>query len=177
MFNQAKKEGVPHGALFSLIRKEICRVEMEFDFDAFFKSLDWSKTEVLKGAEKGLVDATGDLMKKSVNLAPLYVRKGANDERPSGGLRASVGRDVRVEGKGLVGEVGFNATEETESGERVNYALITHELHSGDGYSGIRFKNPSTPGTQPKYLEQPLMENAETYKKMIADGIREELGL
>lgn len=150
-------------------------MNIDFDLDNFFKSLDWTKIEVLKGAERGLVDATGDLMKKSVNLAPLYVRKGANDKRPSGGLRSSVGREVKAEGSSVVGEVIFHATEKTKSGDTKDYALITHELHSGDGFSGFQYKNPSTPGTQPKYLERPLKENAEEYKKLIADSIRKEL--
>ncbi|MCY9582441.1 HK97 gp10 family phage protein, partial [Paenibacillus alvei] len=118
-------------------------MKMEFDFDAFFKSLDWTKVEVRTGAETGMHDATDDLLRKSRDLAPL--KKGT--------LRENSGKNVDVMNKGVVGEVYFNATEETKSGELVNYALITHELHSGDGYSGFRFKNPTTPGTQPKYLE------------------------
>lgn len=140
-------------------------MRMEFDFDAFFKTLDWTKAEVRQGAEEGMHDATDDLLRESRDLAP----------RDKGTLRKTSGKNVDVTPKGVVGEVFFNATEETESGELVNYALITHELHSGDGYSGFRFKNPTTPGTQPKYLEQPLMQNADRYKKMIADGIRKGL--
>lgn len=138
---------------------------MEFDFDAFFKSLDWTKVEVRQGAEKGMHVATDDLLRESRNLAPLKKSR----------LRTTAGERVSTTDKSVVGEVYFNATERTKSGELVNYALITHELHSGDGYSGIGFKNPTTPGTQPKYLEQPLMQNTERYKKMIADGIRKGL--
>lgn len=133
-------------------------MKMEFDFDTFFKSLDWTKVEVRQGAEEGMHDATDDLLRESRDLAPL--KKGT--------LRKTSGKNVDVTPKSVVGEVSFNATEETESGELVNYALITHEL-------GESYKNPTTPGTQPKYLEQPLMENADRYKKMIADGIRKGL--
>lgn len=136
-------------------------MKMDFDFDAFFKSLDWTKVEVRQGAEEGMHDATDDLLRESRDLAPL---KG-------GTLRKTSGKDVDVTPKGVVGEVYFNATEEKKSGEVVNYALITHEL----GEVGESYKNPTTPGTQPKYLERPLMENAERYKKMIADGIRKGL--
>lgn len=133
-------------------------MKMEFDFDAFFKSLDWTKVEVRQGAEEGMHDATDDLLRESRELAPLK----------RGTLRKTSGKNVDVTPRGVVGEVYFNATEETESGELVNYALITHEL-------GESYKNPTTPGTQPKYLEQPLMQNADRYKKMIADGIRKGL--
>lgn len=131
---------------------------MEFDFDAFFKSLDWTKVEVRQGAEEGMHDATDDLLRESRELAPL--KKGT--------LRKTSGKNVDVTTKGVVGEVYFNATERSKSGDVVNYALITHEL-------GESFKNPTTPGTQPKYLEQPLMENAERYKELVADGIRKGL--
>lgn len=140
-------------------------MKMEFDFDAFFKSLDWSKTEVQAGAAMGLNDATDDLLRVSRDLAPL----------DKGTLRKTSGKNVDISNSGVTGEVFFTATEETESGELVNYALITHELHSGDGYSGFRFKNPKTPGTQPKYLERPLKENADKYKQLVADAIRKEL--
>ncbi|MCY9532977.1 hypothetical protein M5X06_12925 [Paenibacillus alvei] len=133
-------------------------MKMEFDFDAFFKSLDWSKVEVQSGAATGLNDATDDLLRVSRDLAPL--KKGT--------LRENSGKNVVVTSKGVVGEVYFSATEETKSGEKINYALITHEL-------GESFKNPSTPGTQPKYLERPLKENADKYKQLVADAIRKEL--
>ncbi|MBG9736574.1 hypothetical protein ABD86_25410 [Paenibacillus alvei] len=140
-------------------------MKMEFDFNAFFKSLDWTKVEVRTGAETGMHDATDDLLRVSRDLAPL--KKGT--------LRENSGKNVDITNKGVTGEVYFNATEETKSGELINYALITHELHSGDGYSGFRFKNPTTPGTQPKYLERPLKENADKYRQMVADAIRKEL--
>lgn len=133
-------------------------MKMEFDFDAFFKSLDWTKVEVRQGAEEGIHDATDDLLRESRNLAPL----------DKGTLRKTSGKNVDVTPRGVVGEVYFDATEEKKSGEVVNYALITHEL-------GESYKNPTTLGTQPKYLERPLMENADRYKKLIADGIRKGL--
>lgn len=133
-------------------------MKMEFDFDAFFKSLDWTKIEVQMGAATGMHDATDDLLRESRELAPL--KKGT--------LRQTSGTDVRITKEGVTGEVYFNASEKTASGDTVNYALITHEL-------GESFKHPTTPGTQPKYLERPLKERADTYRKMIADSIRKGL--
>ncbi|WP_018755199.1 hypothetical protein [Paenibacillus terrigena] len=131
---------------------------MDFNFDEFFKSLDWSKDAVRQGAEEGMHDAADDLLRISRDLAPLR----------GGTLRQTSGKNVDVDDSNVTGEVYFSATEESTSGERINYALITHEL-------GESFKNPSTPGTQPKYLELPLKENAERYKQMVVDGIRREL--
>lgn len=134
-------------------------MKMEFDCDAFLKVLDWSKAEVQKGAETGMHDATDDLLRVSREWAPLK----------HGTLRKTAGKHVNATDKGVVGEVYFNATEETTAGKRVNYALITHEL-------GESFKNPTTSGgTQPKYLERPLKENADEYKQMIADGVRKRI--
>jgi len=133
-------------------------MNIEFDFDDFFKALDWSKVAVRDGATEGMHDATDDLLRISRDKAPL---KG-------GTLRQTSGKSVQAGESDVTGEVFFNATEVDSSGERINYALITHEL-------GESFKNPSTPGTQPKYLEQPMKENADKYKRMIADGIRRGL--
>lgn len=133
-------------------------MKMEFDFDTFFKGLDWSKRAVRDGAKEGMHDATDHLLATSRNLAPLKKRT----------LRSSAGKNVDATEAGVTGEVTFSATEQSKSGELVNYALITHEL-------GESFKNPTTPGTQPKYLERPLKENADKYMQMVADAIRKEL--
>lgn len=138
---------------------------IEFDITAFVGALDRTKSSVLKSAVVGTHDATDSLLDTSRNLAP----------RDEGTLRLTAGSDVQVNGDVVEGEVFYSATSESKSGERINYALITHELHSGDGFSGVRFKDPTTPGTQPKYLERPLKENAEKYRDMIADAIREGL--
>ena len=133
-------------------------MKMDFDFDLFFKGLDWSKIAVRDGAEEGMHDATDHLLATSRDLAPL----------DKGTLRKTSGKSVESTNRGVTGEVFFTATEEKKSGEIVNYALITHEL-------GESFKNPTTPGTQPKYLERPLKENADRYKQLIAEGIQREL--
>lgn len=138
---------------------------MEFDFSGFLAMMDIRKREVQEGAKVGMHDAMDDLLRVSRDLAPL----------DKGQLRRTSGKNVEATLTGVTGEVYFNATEMDKHGNVINYALITHELHSGDGYSGSRFKNPTTPGTQPKYLERPLKERADRHKQMIADGIRREI--
>lgn len=142
-------------------------MNIEFDFSDFLKGIDKSKEAVIKATEAGVTDATGSLLDTSRNLAPLSDGGGV--------LRMSGHREVTTNGDIVEGEVFYNATETSKSGERINYVLITHELHSGDGFSGIRFKDPTTPGTTPKYLERPLKQNADEYLDMIAKAIREGL--
>lgn len=134
---------------------------MKFDFDDFFRGLDWSKAAIKEGAKEGMEDALEHLLRESRDLAPLSASGGR--------LRESGKMQSRVVGEKVEGEVSFSVVEETESGEAYDYAVITHEL-------GESYKNPTTPGTQPKYLERPLKQNADKYQEMIANGIKKGLG-
>ncbi|WP_110930596.1 hypothetical protein [Paenibacillus bouchesdurhonensis] len=140
-------------------------MSIEFDISGLLGGLERSKNQVIKAAEVGVHDATDSLLNTSRDLAP----------HDKGTLRLTAGTNVEVNGDVVEGEVYYNATETDEYDARVNYALITHELHSGDGFSGIAYKDPTTPGTTPKYLERPLKQNAEEYRDMIAKAIREGL--
>ncbi|MCR8843082.1 hypothetical protein NQ117_05270 [Paenibacillus sp. SC116] len=141
-------------------------MKFEFDMDAYFQSLDWSKESVRNSAALGMHDVTDDLLIKSTDEAPL--------SKGGGTLRRSAGKRVTVESDSVTGEVWFSATESDANGNVYNYALITHELGSTDTSTALNYKDPSTPGTRPKYLERPLKQNAEVYKRMIADAIRKE---
>lgn len=138
---------------------------IEFDFNAFFRGLDWTKQAVKEGAEEGMHDATDDLLRVSRDLAP----------KDEGTLRMTAGKDVQISENGVSGEVFYSATERDSSGKLWDYALITHELGSDETMSGYAFKDPTTPGTVPKYLERPAKSNSDRYQKMIADGIRRRL--
>jgi len=133
-------------------------MKITHNVDQLFTSLDWTKEEVKKAAERGIELATEDLLKKSTHLAPL----------DKGTLRKTAGRNIRHTETGVVGEVYFHVAEQDKNGNPVDYALYTHEL-------GERYKNPTTPGTQPKYLERPLKENEAQYKQMIAEEVRKGL--
>ncbi|MGJ0440071.1 hypothetical protein OEA23_10095 [Paenibacillus polysaccharolyticus] len=129
-------------------------MDISFDTSLFFKALDFSKTSVQAAAKIGMDDVTDDLLAKSRDEAPL-------DKGP---LRQTSGKRVTVNPTGVTGEVYFSVTEKGGKGNRVNYALIVHEMSA--------YKNPTTPGTKPKYLEDPLAQNAALYQRMIADAIR-----
>lgn len=132
-------------------------MKMDFNLDGFLRGLDFSKAEVQAGAVTGMGDATDDLLQKSVDMAPL----------DKGTLRRSAGKEITVSSTGVTGEVWYSVAERSGSVEIVNYALIQHEM---SGY-----KNPTTPGTQPKFLEKPLKANASRYKTLLASAIREAL--
>lgn len=130
---------------------------VEFEMDGFFKALDFSKVNVQAAAKLGMDDATDELLFRAREEAPL-------DKGP---LRQTSGKRVTVSPTGVSGEVYFSAVEKGSGGSRVNYALIVHEM---GGY-----QNPTTPGTKPKYLEDPLTQHAALYQRLIADAIRKGL--
>lgn len=133
------------------------RSSVTFDFSMVAKALDRTVAEVEESAVVGVHDATDDLLTQSREEAPL----------DKGTLRMTSGKDVTVDGGVVSGEVFFSATEQSKSGGRYNYALRVHEMGE--------FKNPTTPGTRPKYLERPLKANAKRYNGMIASAIRKGL--
>lgn len=135
----------------------MARDTITFDFDTLFKALDRTREEVHASAIVGVQDATDDLLAKSRDEAPLK----------EGTLRTTSFSEVITDGAEVEGAVYFSAVNESETGERANYALILHEMG--------RFKNPTTPGTRPKYLERPLKSNAKRYNRMIATAIRKGL--
>lgn len=108
------------------------------------------RTEVRKKTIEAFEDVVLDLADKSMNLAPV----------DTGKLRKSVDPDVKIRGHKITASVTFSA-KNPETG--YDYALIQHE--------DLTFKHPK--GGQAKYLEQPLKENQERYKKYVADKVKE----
>jgi hypothetical protein len=136
----------------------MARNSITFDFSTVIKALDRTKADMQASAVIGVQDAVDDLLAESRDEAPL----------DKGTLRMTAFNEVTVAENGeVVGTVIYNAVNESASGERANYALILHEMG--------RFKDPTTPGTRPKYLERPLKKNANRYNRMIASAIRKGL--
>ncbi|MEK3836447.1 HK97 gp10 family phage protein [Paenibacillus sp. FSL R7-0128] len=120
--------------------------------------LEAKRGAMIEAAVAGLHDATDLLLAKSREVAPL----------DTGTLRITAGKKVTVEGSKAYGEVFYSATEEGASGVRFNYALRVHEMG--------RYKNPTTPGTRPKFLSQPLKTNKRLYMQVINDAVRRAMG-
>ncbi|OMD06697.1 hypothetical protein [Paenibacillus odorifer] len=132
-------------------------MDFRMETAALRQFLERQKTRVLDGAIIGLHDATDHLLAASRNEAPLK----------SGTLRMTAGKKVANENGRIYGEVFYSATETGSSGARFNYALRVHEMGE--------YKNPTTPGTRPKFLSRPLRTNERIYKQFIADAVRRAL--
>lgn len=113
--------------------------------------------KMLDAAETAVQDAVDDLVLISSHIAPI----------DKDILRKSHTQKVQRTAKGVTGEVAYSVSERDGNG-RFNYALAMHEWqykpsHEGsfEGYTIGR-----------KYLERPLMGEAEKYKKWIADEVK-----
>lgn len=135
-------------------------MSFEFDMSAFERGMAGMEKRIKKAAVDGMTEVTYDLQAKAVDLAPLY----------KAGLRNSAWSEISESGGTVTGEVFFSAAEKDGDG-RFNYALYQHEL----GGTSEKYKNPSTPGTQPKFLERPLKENADEYVERIGEIIEREM--
>ncbi|WP_028560845.1 hypothetical protein [Paenibacillus pinihumi] len=131
-------------------------MSITFDTKGFTAAVAITQKKAAAAAKDGMHDAMDNLLRRSRELAPL----------DKGILRMMAWSEVTESDGVVTGEVYYSVVENNGNG-RFNYALRTHEMGE--------FKNPTTPGTQPKYLERPLKENAERYRDEIAAAIRKEL--
>lgn len=133
---------------------------MRFELDAagLLRHLERKMEAVEAAAEVGVHDATDHLLAVSRNEAPLKTST----------LRMTAGKEVKATGTQVIGEVFYSATEQGSSGIRFNYALRVHEMGE--------YKNPTVPGTRPKFLSRPLRTNERLYQRFISDAVRRVLG-
>jgi lipoate-protein ligase A len=99
--------------------------------------------KIFEATKEGIEDSAFDLENKASQLAPL----------DTGDLRGSSKTDIEVSGKKVEGKVSFNEP----------YALDQHE--------DLQFNHPR--GGQAKYLEQPLKENEQDYKRHVERKVRQ----
>jgi hypothetical protein len=127
-------------------------------FDSWTSQLE---AKARRGARNGVYGGVQAIHDASRQLAPLE----------HGTLRRESWTEFSETADTMSGEIYYSATEDGKSG-RFNYALWLHEFGGKPA-----FVNPTTPGTQPKYLEQPVKQYADKVNAWIADEIRKELGL
>ncbi|MHA7964967.1 hypothetical protein ACX93W_12560 [Paenibacillus sp. CAU 1782] len=130
-----------------------------FDFDThdFTKGLETLEQRITEGAARGLYDFTQMVHDASRQLAP-------NDK---GTLRRESWTEYSETPTTLSSEIHFSVSEKDANGKAFDYALKLHEMGE--------YKNPTTPGTQPKFLERPLKENAHKLTEYVAAEIRKGL--
>ncbi|NBI30777.1 HK97 gp10 family phage protein [Chengkuizengella marina] len=131
-------------------------MDFQLDTSQLLRGLNLAEKNIRERAIDGMQKAADDLLKESQKLAP----------KKSGNLRMSAKVKVFVRGNTVTAEVIYTATTTTKSGWKYNYALKLHEMG--------KFKNPSTPGTTPKFLSRPLKAKYAKYMSDVANEIRRE---
>lgn len=127
---------------------------IERNINAIRMSLKGMERDVKAKVYQELQDITLDLAIKASALAPI----------DTGELRQSAEPEVKVTGNKTRAMVTFSAINPING---YDYAMIQHEE--------LSFKHPN--GGQAKYLEKPLNENSEKYKKRLSDVIGKALKL
>lgn len=132
----------------------------ELDVSNFVSKLTVTETKTLANALTSTQDVMDDVKRISSEIAPI----------DSSRLRKSVETSVKLEPRGIIGEIKFSAVEESKKG-KFNYALWLHEQEYNLGD-----KSQAAPGTDGyevgnKYLERPLKGESEKYVKMWAETI------
>jgi hypothetical protein len=104
--------------------------------------------------ERARIESAEDLLAKALPRTPLSAKRYESDPVP-GQLRASGYADH--ESHPDASEVGFSAS----------YAPIVHAMPEDNDFT--------TPGTGPRFLEGPLLENRDEYARRIKDAARKGL--
>jgi hypothetical protein len=125
-----------------------------FDISEVMAGLERKMAEIEAAALREMGDCMDDLLAESTNIAPL----------DKATLRNSAWQETKSDGDAVEGAVYYTAVERDKNGRRFNYALRVHEMGE--------YKNPSTPGTRPKFLSETLKKNAAAYKQRVAAAIR-----
>lgn len=115
------------------------------------------------GAMTGTHDVMDDWKRQATDLAPLG---------KTGDLRRGIETDVKHNGKTWTGEITSTAVT-MRGGRRFDYATYLHDTYP-EKY-GDTFKNPSTPGTIPRYLAVPAEENEAEWARIFEGEIKAAL--
>ncbi|WP_169083231.1 HK97 gp10 family phage protein [Paenibacillus sp. PL91] len=112
---------------------------------------------ITEGSEEGTREVLMEWKREATDLAPLE----------KGTLRRNIKTEL-TEGNGEIsGEISASVIE-MRGGRRFDYAAYLHDVYPEK--HGEKFKNPTTDGTIPRFIDQPLEDNAE---KWAADIERE----
>lgn len=109
--------------------------------------------QIPEAALLGLVEAAWEALRDAEKEEPTAPFK-------KGDLRGSADVQESKDLFDLFVEFGFN----------IEYAAYQHEL------PGQRYKNPTTPGSGPKFLESKLIRFRDKYYEIIAEAIKDEQG-
>lgn len=128
---------------------------LEIDVSRFTQALEDAAAAIADGAKRGMHDALDDWKRKATDIAPI----------DKSTLRRSITiGEINQNGLSMEGDISANATEQSRSGRRFNYAYYIHEQDAGG-------KTLRVPGTEKQFLDVALQRNE---RKWI-DGIEREI--
>ncbi|WP_029100214.1 hypothetical protein [Brevibacillus thermoruber] len=131
----------------------------ELDLSRFQRALEQAPETVFTAAKRGMHDALDDWKREATDVAPFAkgtLRRGINPG------------DIEQNEEGLIGEITAVAVESSPKGSRFNYAYYLHEVKG-------EIKNPTTPGTTAKFLDEPAEKHGKRWVRMIEDEIEAEM--
>lgn len=133
-------------------------LELTVDFAKFRQALEKAPETMFLAAKRGMHDALDEWRRESVDIAPM----------DKSTLRKSFGpNEINQDGQELTGEFAVNTVEIGGKG-RFNYAYYLHEVKG-------EIKNPTTPGTEAKFLEIPSKKHGKKWTRDIENEIKTEL--
>lgn len=139
-------------------------------FEQVMAELNRRLAAIGRVSAQALIDVGLDLWGEANKTAP----KDTGDLRASAYLRFDGRRIASGEQPPFVtvsdstgGALSVSDRHEVRFGYGVPYALRLHEMPE--------YKNPTTPGTGPKWLERALTQNLDRYLRYIANRTREEV--
>jgi hypothetical protein len=116
-----------------------------------------------EGSKNGIYDVLDEWKRESVDLAPLKF----------GTLRRGIKAELISRGnETLTGQITATAVE-SNAGGRFDYAAYIHDVFPQK--HGDSFKNPTTPGTIPRFIDVPLEENGAKWAAAIEREIQNTL--
>lgn len=132
-------------------------LELEIDLAKFAAALEKVPETVYTAAKRGMHDALDEWQREATDIAPL----------DKGTLRRGISTQIEGEGPDMVGEITAVAIEDSGRG-RFNYAYYLHEVKG-------EIANPTTPGTEAKFLDIPAEKNEKKWVREIEAEIADEL--
>lgn len=91
--------------------------------------------------------------------------------KKTGNLRRNIRREMdgRISNKRFGGGISVTARKKGS----FDYATYIHDVYPSK--HGDRFKNPTTPGTIPRFIDEPLEKKRTKWEQMLEDELRKEM--
>jgi hypothetical protein len=115
-----------------------------------------------EGSRIGTGDVLDEWKREATDLAPMEY----------GTLRRNIKTEIDDRGETVTGTISASVIE-SRNGRRFDYAAYLHDVYPQK--HGETFKDPTTAGTIPRFIDKPLEENAEKWAADIEREIQSTL--